>query len=151
MWLCCNKTLFTKTGSGLSVTAAYRPSSGAEWEGAHRSTAEAEVNQGCRRRFFSKGWNGVATGWQGAGQSCQITSRAVPGAGRRHREAGAGGRRQSQQLQVQSPEQQGRIRRGLGAGQSSSALPGVARPRALHLRAVLLRQDTHRADFKRNV
>lgn len=84
------------------MTAAYRPSSGAEWEGADRSTAEAEVNQGCRRRFFSTGWNGVAAGWQGAGQSCQITSRAVPGAGRRHREAGAGGRRQSQQLQVQS-------------------------------------------------
>ena len=50
---------------------------------------------------------------------------------------------------AESPEEQGRIRRGLGAGLSSSALPGVARPRALHPRAVLLRQDTHRADFKR--
>lgn len=34
------------------------------------------------------------------------------------------------------------IRSGLGAGPSSSALPGVARPGALHPRAVLLRQDT---------
>lgn len=99
------------------MAAAYRPSSGAEWEGADRSAAAAEVSQGCGGvggGFFSTGWNGVAAGWQGgleatpgAGQSCHITSRTVPGAGRGHRGAGAGGRRQSQQLKVQtSPEEQ---------------------------------------------
>lgn len=29
------------------MAAAYRPSSGAEWEGADRSAAAAEVSQGC--------------------------------------------------------------------------------------------------------
>lgn len=114
---------------------------------------KAEVSQGLQRRFFSTGWNGVAAGWQGGLERPQgearatITSRTAPGAGRGHRG----------QVQEAEPTAEGAdftrgarsIRSRLGADRPSSALPGVARPGALHPRAVLLRQDTHRANFKR--
>ena len=153
MWQCYNKTLFTKTGSGLAVATAYRPSSGAEWEGADRSAAEAEVSQGCRgevllhrvelcgcrmagrvgsdprsRPELPDNTKGRPRGWQKAQRGRCRRQEAEPTA----------------EVQT-SPEEQQVPEEGWGRPVQFSS----ARPRALHPQAVLLRQDTHRANFKR--
>lgn len=143
------------------MAAAYRPSSGAEWEGADRSAAAAEVSQGCG------GVGGVLlhrVEWCGCRMAGRVGSdpRSRPELPHNIKDSARGWQRAQRgrcRRQEAEPTAEGAdftrgarsIRRGLGAGPSSSALPGVARPGALHPRAVLLRQDTHRANLRRNV
>lgn len=94
------------------MAAAYRPSSGAEWEGADRSAAEAEVSQGCSGEVLLH-----RVEWCGCRMAGRVGSdpRSRPELPHNIKDSARGWqraqrgrcRRQSQQLKVQtSPEEQ---------------------------------------------